>query len=450
MYQKLEITDVYAREILDSRGNPTIETEVLAGNQWVGRASVPSGASTGTYEAKELRDGGRRYGGKGVRQAVDHVNEQIAGMIIGMDVYDQKGLDALLCRIDGTTDKSNLGANATLSVSMAAARAAAKSLGQPLYRYLGGAHAAKLPVPMMNILNGGRHADNTLDFQEFMIVPSGAESFEQGLEMCVEVYHTLKYMLKKEGYATAVGDEGGFAPDLEDAKAALQLLSRAVEASGYRPGTDIVFAVDAAASELYDKKKNRYVFQGERKQKNGNVSRTTEEMIDYYSELVEAFPLVSIEDALQEEDFDGWELLTARLGMEVQLVGDDLFVTNVNRLKRGIRQSAGNAILIKINQIGTLSEAIDAVKLAKQAGYRTIISHRSGETKDTMIADLAVALESGQIKTGAPCRSERVEKYNRLLKIRELLGEQAVYENPFQGFQGGFEDEIQGKERKQE
>ncbi len=432
MYKYLPITDVYAREILDSRGNPTIEVEVLAGDEFRGRASVPSGASTGQFEAVELRDQEERYGGDGVELAVDNVNARIAPTIIGLNIFDQVTLDEILLEIDGTKDKSNMGANAMLGVSMAAARAAAEALGIPLYSYLGGVNAKKLPVPMMNIMNGGKHADNTIDIQEFMIMPVGAESFKEGLRMCAEVYHMLKNLLKEEGLSTAVGDEGGFAPNLPDTKAALAFIINAVEKAGYKPGKDISLALDVAASELYDIKFKKYVFEGEGKMKGESVVRSVEELIDYYEELTEEFPIVSIEDPLDEDDWDGWELLTTRLGIQTQLVGDDLFVTNTKRLEKGIKKKVANAILVKVNQIGTLTEAFDAIEMAKNAGYKTIISHRSGETADTIISDIAVAFNAGQIKTGAPCRSERVEKYNQLLRIEEHLGKVAEYENPFQ------------------
>lgn len=421
MFRNLPITDIYAREILDSRGNPTIEVEVLAGENIVGRAQVPSGASTGQYEAVELRDGEDRYHGFGVTRAVDHVNDRIARELIGTNVFDQCEIDRILIDLDGTEDKSNLGANAMLGVSLAAARAAAEALRIPLYRYLGGVNAKTMPVPMMNILNGGRHADNTIDIQEFMIIPVGACCFREGLRMCAEVYHELKRLLKKKGFSTAVGDEGGFAPNLADAKEALRLIVKAIGTAGYRPGEDMVLALDVAATELYHKEFQTYVFAGEGKQAGHGVIRSSEEMIDYYQELIQEFPIVSIEDPLDEEDWEGWELITARLGQDIQLVGDDLFVTNPKRLKRGIEQHAANAILVKANQIGTLTEALDAVEMAKRAGYRTILSHRSGETEDSIIADIAVATNAGQIKTGAPCRSERVAKYNQLLRIEENL-----------------------------
>ena len=416
MYQHLPIRDVYAREILDSRGNPTIEVEVLVGDHTVGRASVPSGASTGKFEATELRDGGARYQGKGVQRAVEHVNAHLANAVIGMNVFDR-----VLCKTDGSVNKKNLGANALLGVSLAAAHAAANALRLPLYKYLGGVNAKRLPVPMMNILNGGAHADNTLDFQEFMIMPVGAANFREGLRMCAEIYQVLKQLLKKAGLETAVGDEGGFAPDLPGAREALQFLKDAVEEAGYEMGKDIRIALDVAASELYHAESGKYLFPGESKMTGQKIARTAEEMIDYYQELALEFPICSIEDPLDEEDWDGWELLTTRLGGEIQLVGDDLFVTNTKRLKQGIERNVANAILVKVNQIGTLTEAIEAIELAQKSGYRAIVSHRSGETEDTTIADLAVAFNTGQIKTGAPCRGERVAKYNQLLRIAETL-----------------------------
>ncbi len=431
MYRYLPITDVYAREILDSRGNPTIEVDVLAGDDCLGRASVPSGASTGQYEALELRDGKSRYGGLGVELAVDHVNARIAPAVIGINVFEQAAIDKILVQLDGTKDKSDLGANAMLGVSMAAARAAAGALKMPLYSYLGGTNAKRLPVPMMNIMNGGRHADNTIDIQEFMIMPVGAGCFSEGLRMCSEVYHSLKKLLKKHGCSTAVGDEGGFAPDLPDAKEALRFIMDAVVEAGYKPRRDIMLALDVAATELYEKTSKKYIFEGESRMHGHKVVRSAEELIDYYEELTDEFPIISIEDPLDEEDWDGWELLTTRLGIHIQLVGDDLFVTNKDRLNKGIQRQAANAILIKVNQIGTLTEAFDAIEMAKNAGYRTIVSHRSGETADSIIADIAVAFNAGQIKTGAPCRSERVEKYNRLLRIEERLADVAEYVNPF-------------------
>lgn len=431
MYRYLPITDIYAREILDSRGNPTIEVEVLAGDEFCGRAGVPSGASTGRFEAVELRDKEKRYRGMGVRLAAEHVNARIAPEIIGMNVFDQAALDGVLLRLDGTPDKSNLGANAMLGVSMAAARSAAAALAMPLYSYLGGTNAKRLPVPMMNVINGGRHADNTIDIQEFMILPVGADCFREGLRMCAEVYHELKELLKERGHATSVGDEGGFAPDLGDAKEVLAALTEAIQRAGLQPGKDMALALDAAASELYNPDFKKYVFQGESKKTGKKVIRSAEEMIDYYEELTEVFPILSIEDPLDEEDWEGWELITTRMGQNIQLVGDDLFVTNRKRLEQGIQKGVGNAILIKVNQIGTLTEAFDAIELAKNAGYRVIVSHRSGETADGIIADIAVGFNAGQIKAGAPCRCERVEKYNQLLRIEERLGEIGEYKSPF-------------------
>lgn len=422
MDKEMLIRDIFAREILDSRGNPTIEAEVLAGENIVGRAAVPSGASTGKYEAVELRDQEERYGGKGVERAVENVNSCLAKAVIGMNVFDQKEIDRALCKADGTENKSNLGANAILGVSMAAARAAAKGLNIPLYRYLGGVQAKKMPVPMMNILNGGVHADNPLDIQEFMIVPVRETSFRERLRICAEIYHMLRAVLKGKGLQTGVGDEGGFAPELADTKEALRTIRNAAERAGYRMGRDIMIALDVAASELYIEEKGGYIFAGEGK-KGEPVVRTTEEMISYYEELVEEFPIFSIEDPLDEGDWDGWKKLTKKIGNRVQLVGDDLFVTNAQRLRKGIELGAANAILIKVNQIGTLSETFETIKTAQEAGYNVIVSHRSGETEDTIIADIAVAFNTGQIKTGAPCRSERVAKYNRLLRIEEQIGE---------------------------
>ena len=431
MHRYLPITDVYAREILDSRGNPTIEVEVLAGDVFSGKASVPSGASTGQFEAVELRDGGERYRGLGVQNAVDHVNSKIAPAIIGMNVFEQTAIDKLMIQLDGTKDKSNLGANAILGGSLAVAKTGASALQMPLYKYIGGVHAKKMPVPMMNILNGGKHADNQVDFQEFMIMPVGACCFREALRMGAEIYHALKSILKEKGMQTAVGDEGGFAPDVKDAKEALQLIVDAIQKAGYKPKEEVAIALDVAATELYNKDFKKYVFEGESKMKGQQVIRSAEEMVNYYRELLEEFPIVSIEDPLDEEDWEGWELLTNRIGSKVQLVGDDLFVTNVERLREGIRRRVANAILVKVNQIGSLTESFEAVELAKTSGYRTILSHRSGETEDSTIADLAVAFQSGQIKTGAPCRSERVAKYNQLLRIEESLEDGAVYTNPF-------------------
>ena len=421
MLKNIPVTDIYAREILDSRGNPTIEVEVLAGENAIGRAQVPSGASKGKFEAVELRDGGERYHGLGVLEAVNHVNDRIAREIIGMNVLEQCEIDRMLKKLDRTEDKSNLGANAMLGVSLAVAKAAANALQIPLYRYVGGVHVKKMPMPMMNILNGGSHADNTIDIQEFMILPIKASCFKEGLRMCVEIYQELKHILKKKGFHTSVGDEGGFAPNLTDTKEALRILVKAIGKAGYKPGEDVALALDAAASSLYKKEYKTYVFPGEGKMVGHGVIRSSEELIDYYQELIDEFPIVSIEDPLDEEDWEGWELITARLGQDIQLVGDDLFVTNPKRLETGIQKHVANSILIKVNQIGTLTEALDTVELAKRAGYGVIISHRSGETEDTVIADLAVALQAEQIKTGAPCRSERVAKYNQLLRIEENL-----------------------------
>lgn len=431
MCSYMPITDVYAREILDSRGNPTVEVEVMTEDGSVGRAAVPSGASTGQHEAVELRDGEERYGGKGVEQACHFVNAILADAVIGENVYGQASLDRILRREDGTPNKRRLGANGILGVSMAAASAAARSLSMPLYRYLGGMHAHRMPVPMMNIINGGCHADNTIDLQEFMIMPVGAESFSHGLQMCSEIYHTLKGLLHSRGFSTGVGDEGGFAPDLADAQEVLALICEAVEKAGYHTGSQIRIALDAAASELYQEEKKAYCFPGESRMKGTEVCRSTDEMISYFEELCGKFPIASIEDGLDENDWEGWIRLTQRLGDRIQLVGDDLFVTSRKRLAQGIECGAGNAILVKVNQIGTLTEAFDTIELAHRNGYRTILSHRSGETEDTMIADIAVAVGSGQIKTGAPCRTERVAKYNQLLRIEDGIGFSAVYENPF-------------------
>ena len=416
-----DIASVKGREILDSRGNPTVEAEVILENGAVGRACVPSGASTGKFEAAELRDQEERYGGKGVRKAAEHVGTILAEAVLFEDARDQRQIDRLLREADGTDNKSCLGANAILGVSLAAARAAAAGLHIPLYRYLGGVQASLLPTPMMNILNGGVHAENTVDFQEFMIMPTGAETFSQGLQMCAEVYHTLKKLLSRGGYSTAVGDEGGFAPNLKNTGEVLTYLTEAVKAAGYQPGRDISIAMDAAASELYDASTGTYYFPGESRMAGREVHRTSRELMDYYRSLLDSFPICSIEDGLDEEDWDGWAALTAELGKRVQLVGDDLFVTNTERLSRGIREHAANAILIKVNQIGTLTESLEAIATAKRAGYATVISHRSGETEDAFIADLAVAVNAGQIKTGAPCRSERTSKYNQLLRIEENL-----------------------------
>ncbi len=427
----LEITDVHAREILDSRGNPTVEAEVTVEGGITGRAAVPSGASTGQFEAVELRDGETRYFGLGVRRAVKNVNTKLRAALLGRNALCQLEIDRVLMDTDGTDNKSNLGANATLGVSMAVAKAAAMALDMPLYQYLGGVHARQLPVPMMNILNGGRHADNTVDLQEFMIMPVQAESFADALRICAEIYHNLKKLCKDRGLSTAVGDEGGFAPDLASSREVLSLIMDAVKAAGYVPGQDIRIAIDAAASELYDKEKGGYFFPGESRMTGQEVCRSAEEMVSYYEELIRSFPILSIEDGLFEDDWDGWKMLTARLGSRIQLVGDDLFVTNTKRLDAGIKLNCGNAILVKVNQIGTLSEALEAIEMAQKNGYKTILSHRSGETEDTTIADLAVAVNAGQIKTGAPCRTDRVAKYNQLLRIEEELGEAACYKEPF-------------------
>lgn len=414
------ITEVYAREILDSRGNPTVEVEVCLEDGAVGRAAVPSGASTGVHEAVELRDGDKdRYLGKGVTKAVDNVNDVIAEAIIGLEATRQTEIDELLVRLDGTPNKGRLGANAILGVSMAVAKAAAASVGLPLYLYLGGVAAKELPVPMMNILNGGQHADNNVDIQEFMIMPVGASSFAEALRMNAEIYHNLKALLKEKGLSTALGDEGGFAPNLKCNSEAIEVILEAVKKAGYKPGKDIVMALDVASSEFY--KDGKYVLEGE------GVEKTSEEMVDYIAELCAKYPIISVEDGLAEDDWDGWKKLTRKLGKKVQLVGDDLFVTNENRLKEGIKKGVGNAILIKVNQIGTLTETFNAIETAKRAGYTTIISHRSGETEDTTLADIAVAVNAGQIKTGAPARTDRVAKYNQLLRIEEDLGKAAKY-----------------------
>ena len=414
------ITDVYAREIMDSRGNPTVEVEVYLEDGTIGRAAVPSGASTGQFESVELREGeSPRYLGKGVLQAVANVNDIIGPAILGFDASEQVAIDRIMIELDGTPNKAKLGANAILGVSMAVARAAAESYDLPLFQYLGGTNAKELPVPMMNILNGGAHADNNVDIQEFMIMPIGATSFMEALRYCAEVYHTLKGVLKAKGLATGVGDEGGFAPNLGSNEEALQVITEAIEKAGLVVGKDIVFAIDAASSEFY--KDGKYHLAGEGKVK------TAAEMVEYYAELCEKYPIYSIEDGLAEEDWEGWKLLTDRLGKTVQLVGDDLFVTNTERLSRGIKEDTANAILIKVNQIGTLTETFDAIEMAKRAGYTAVISHRSGETEDSTIADIAVAVNAGQIKTGAPARSERVAKYNQLLRIEDMLAETAQY-----------------------
>lgn len=417
-----EIIDVYGREVLDSRGNPTVEVEVTLEDGSQGRAIVPSGASTGQFEAVELRDGDKdRYMGKGVLEAVNHVNDECADVLVGMDACDQRGVDAALLAADGTDNKGKLGANAILGCSLAVARAAAESVGLPLYNYLGGVNAHVLPTPMMNILNGGVHADNNVDFQEFMIVPVGAPTFSECLRWSTQVYHTLKNVLKDSGHSTGVGDEGGFAPDLKNNKEPLQFIVEAITKAGFTPGEDFMIAMDPATSELYDAETKTYNLKGEGR------TLTSDEMVDYWAELVEEFPIVSIEDGLDEEDWDGWKKLTERIGDKVQLVGDDLFVTNVKRLQKGIDNGAANALLVKVNQIGSLTEAMDAIELAQRNKYACIVSHRSGETEDTTIADLVVATNAGQIKTGAPARTDRVAKYNQLLRIEDELGDSAVY-----------------------
>ena len=411
------IKSVHAREILDSRGNPTVEVEVELDDKTIGRAAVPSGASTGAFEAAELRDGGARYLGKGVQTAVNNVNNKIAPVVIGLDAQVQRDLDVKMIELDGSKNKSNLGANAILGVSLATARAVALSKNQSLFKYLGGQEAKTLPVPMMNILNGGAHADTNVDIQEFMIAPIGAENFKESLRWGAEIYHSLKSVLKKKGLATSIGDEGGFAPNLESNRAALDLILVAIESAGFKAGSEIALAMDVAATEFFAD--GKYKFEGKQ--------LTSDQMIDYYSELVQSYPLVSIEDPLDEDDWSGWAKLTANLGEKIQIVGDDLFVTNPERLQRGIDSKAANALLVKVNQIGSLTETIDAVNLAHKNNYKSMMSHRSGETEDTTIADLAVALNCGQIKTGAPARSERVAKYNQLLRIEEELGSLAVY-----------------------
>ena len=438
MLRYLPVRRVHTRQVLDSRGNPTVEVEVTVGegvigiNGYTGRAMVPSGASTGKFEAVELRDGEKgNYGGLSVHRAVENVNTRLAEAILGENALNQRFIDHKIIETDGTDNKNSVGANAALGVSMAVARAAAAALRIPLYQYMGGCHTGRMPVPMMNILNGGRHADNTVDMQEFMIMPAGASNMEEAIRMCGEIYQCLKIILKQKKLSTAVGDEGGFAPDLEDSEKVLELIMEAVKKAGYEPGKDIYIAIDAAASELYDKDRNAYVFPGESLMKGKEILRDSEQMIEYYERLLDQFPIVSIEDGLEEDDWEGWKKLTKYLGARVQLVGDDLFVTNIKRLSCGIRQKAANAILVKVNQIGTLSEALDAVEMAQKSGYRVVISHRSGETEDSFIADLAVATGAGQIKTGAPCRSDRNAKYNQLLRIHEELGELEIYENPF-------------------
>lgn len=426
----IEIVEVLAREVLDSRANPTVEVEVIVdcdGAQSMGRAAVPSGASTGEHEAVELRDGGDRYMGAGVEKAVSNVNDIIAPEIEGMNALDQVAIDKKMIELDGTPNKAKLGANAILGVSMAVAKAAAEALNMPLYQYLGGFNGKTLPVPMMNIMNGGKHADNTVDFQEFMIMPVGAESFKEALRMCAEIYHNLKKVLKGRNLSTAVGDEGGFAPDLATPEEVIDVILEATEKAGYKPGEEIRIAMDVASSELYSKEDGKYHFPGESQMKGKEIVRTAEEMVEYYKALCEKYPIISIEDGLDENDWEGWKLLTDALGDKVQLVGDDLFVTNTERLKTGIEKGVANAILIKVNQIGTLTETFDAIQLANRNNMTAVVSHRSGETEDATIADIVVAVNAGQIKTGAPARSDRVAKYNQLLRIEEELDETAQY-----------------------
>lgn len=425
--REVKIVDVHAREILDSRGNPTVEVEVEVDGGVCGRAQVPSGASTGEHEALEMRDGEKRYQGLGVQNAVTNVNTRIADRIIGQNVFNQAEIDRIMLEADGTENKSKYGANAILGVSLAVAKAAATILKMPLYRYIGGVNARTMPIPMMNILNGGKHADNTVDLQEFMIAPVGADSVKHAMQMACEIYHTLKKILKEQGLSTAVGDEGGFAPDLPSSQAVLDLMVEAISQAGYRPGEDVKIAIDAAASELYVDTQDLYYFPGESKMSGRDVYRNAEEMVQYYEDLVAKYPIFSIEDGLNENDVRGWKLLTYRLGEKVQLVGDDLFVTNTDRLAMGIESKIANSILIKYNQIGTLTETLNAIHMATRAGYSTVISHRSGETEDSFIADLAVAVNAGQIKTGAPCRSDRTAKYNQLLRIEEELGKVSIY-----------------------
>ena len=422
------IDDIIAREILDSRGNPTVEVDVYLNNGVLGRAAVPSGASTGAHEAVELRDGdSTRYGGKGVKQAVQNVNEKIADELAGMQALEQVAIDNLLIELDGTENKANLGANAILGVSLAVAKASAQALGLPLWRYIGGTNARQLPVPMMNILNGGKHADNSVDFQEFMAMPVGASSFSEALQMGTEVFHALKGILKSKGYSTAVGDEGGYAPNLKSNEEALDVIMEAIHKAGFTPGDQIRIAMDPACTELYDEAKKKgeegkYFFW------KSNLLKTREEMVAYWTNIADNFPIISLEDGMAEDDMEGWKMLTDALGHRIQIVGDDLFVTNTKRLAQGIKDGIANSILVKVNQIGTLTETLASIEMAKRAGYTAIISHRSGETEDATIADIAVATNAGQIKTGAPSRSDRVAKYNQLLRIEEELGDTAIFE----------------------
>ncbi len=427
MKRYIAIENIVAREILDSRGNPTLEVEVTVEDDFVGRAAVPSGASTGAFEAVELRDGDKgRYLGKGVEKAVENVNEIIAEELIGFNVLDQASIDKTMIELDGTPNKGKLGANAILGVSLACAKAAAEALGTSLYNYIGGCNARVLPVPMMNILNGGKHADNSVNIQEFMVMPVGATSFREALRWCAEVFHNLKSVLKAKGYATSVGDEGGFAPNLKSDEEALQVIVEAIEKAGYKPGVDFMLAIDAAATEMYDEavkkgEEGKYFFW------KSDIIKTKEEMVDFWVEMCNKYPIISLEDCVSEEDWEAWKLLTDKLGSKVQLVGDDLFVTNTERLKKGIDTATANSILIKVNQIGSLTETLEAIQMANRAGYTAVTSHRSGETEDVTIADIAVATNSGQIKTGAPSRTDRVAKYNQLLRIEEELGEAAIY-----------------------
>ena len=417
------IIEIFARQILDSSGNPTVEVDVITDDGVIGRAAVPSGASTGIHEAVELRDGDKkRYLGKGVLNAVKNVNELIAPELEGYDIADQTGIDELMIQLDGTPNKAKLGANAILAVSMAVAKAAAEEAGLPLFRYVGGTNAKTLPIPMMNILNGGAHADNKIDFQEFMVMPTGAPSFNEGLRWGVEIFHALKTVLKKKGYSTNVGDEGGFAPNIQSNEEAIETVLKAIESAGYKTGSQVVIAMDAANSELWDGKKKKYVFH-----KSSGKEMTSEQLVKYWANWVKQYPILSIEDGMAEDDWNGWKMLTEAVGEKCQLVGDDLFVTNVTRLQEGIDKKIGNGLLVKVNQIGTITETINAVTLAQHNGYNTIMSHRSGETEDTTIADLAVALNCGQIKTGSASRTDRMAKYNQLLRIEELLGTSAVY-----------------------
>lgn len=417
------IASIHARQILDSRGNPTVEVDILTENECLGRAAVPSGASTGVHEAVELRDGNKKiYGGKGVLKAVKNVNTVLANNLLGWDVADQTGIDAMMLSLDGTPNKAKLGANAILAVSMAVAKAAALEANLPLYRYIGGTNAKILPIPMMNILNGGSHADNKIDFQEFMVMPVGASSFSEGLRWGVDIFHALKTVLKKKGYSTNVGDEGGFAPNIQSNEEAIETVMTAITAAGYKAGSQIAIALDPAVSELYDKTKKLYHFH-----KSDGKKLSSEKMVDYWANWVKQYPIVSIEDGMAEDDWKGWKLLTDTIGKKVQLVGDDLFVTNVNRLDRGIKEGVANGLLVKVNQIGTITETINAVSMAQNNGYNTIMSHRSGETEDATIADLAVALNCGQIKTGSASRTDRMAKYNQLIRIEEILGETGIY-----------------------